>query len=116
MKMHIMKKVILLLALAFIAVACDKDEEGVTPGACFSVNSPQPTIYVGDPVEFINCSTDAESYSWDFGDGSTSTEKDPTHAFDESKTFEVVLVVYGGGDHPKSDTTKLPITVWKAVK
>jgi len=38
-------------------------------------------------------SSDVVSYSWDFGDGGTSTEEDPTHAFLDTGYFRVVLVV-----------------------
>lgn len=34
-----------------------------------------------------------ESYLWDFGDGSTSNDSDPVHAFGEAGTFEVKLDV-----------------------
>jgi PKD repeat protein len=112
-----MKKILFLLSLLLMTAGCGKDDESTTtPVACFTFTSPETTVFVGDLVEFNNCSTDADSYSWDFGDGSTSTEKNPTHSFDESKQFDVVLVAHGKGDQPKTDTTMLPITVWKKAK
>jgi MYXO-CTERM domain-containing protein len=36
-----------------------------------------------------------ESYDWDFGDGGSSTEADPAHAWDEEGTYDVVLTVVG---------------------
>ena len=112
-----MKKILFLLTLVFTLAACGKDDETTTtPVACFTFTSPETTVFVRDEIQFNKCSTGAESFNWDFGDGSTSTEKNPTHVFGESKQFEVVLVAYGKGDHPKSDTTMLPITVWKKAK
>ena len=42
-------------------------------------------------VRFDNVSKNAESYEWDFGDGTTSTEAAPTHTYAESGNFLVRL-------------------------
>ena len=42
-------------------------------------------------VTFTNTSTDATSYSWDFGDGNTSTESDPIHTYSVDGEYTVVL-------------------------
>lgn len=44
-------------------------------------------------VTFQSTSTDAESYYWDFGDGTTSTESSPVHTYAASGTYDVVLKV-----------------------
>jgi serine protease len=49
-----------------------------------------------DEVMFTDQSTNADSWSWDFGDGSTSTEKDPVHIFEPGKNFTVILTVRSG--------------------
>ncbi|MEQ8583075.1 MAG: choice-of-anchor B family protein [Marinoscillum sp.] len=41
-------------------------------------------------VQFTNESSGAQSYAWDFGDGSTSDEENPTHTF-EYGVFNVTL-------------------------
>ena len=45
----------------------------------------------GLTVDFTNESDNATSYSWDFGDGNSSTEEDPSHTYSEDGTYEVVL-------------------------
>jgi len=40
---------------------------------------------------FTNTTQNAVSYSWDFGDGKTSTAKTPTHLYSTGGTFNVVL-------------------------
>lgn len=50
-------------------------------------------------VEFINLSysdNDVESWSWDFGDGSSSTEEAPSHTYAEQGSYEVVLTMTAG--------------------
>ena len=44
-------------------------------------------------VQFRNYSQDGESYVWDFGDGNTSTEFEPTHTYEENGEYNVTLVV-----------------------
>lgn len=46
-------------------------------------------------VVFKNCSEYSESYEWDFGDGSTSSEFEPLHNFPNSGSFQVKLVAHG---------------------
>ena len=47
------------------------------------------------PVSFTNSTLYADSYLWDFDDGSTSTETHPSHLFRESGFYQVKLVATG---------------------
>ena len=47
-------------------------------------------------VQFLNNSTNASSYSWDFGDGTTSTSTNPSHIFATGGDFTVVLTATNG--------------------
>lgn len=50
-------------------------------------------------VKFTNLSSgNAKSYLWDFGDGTTSTEKSPLHIYDKSGTYVVKLSAKGEVD------------------
>ena len=42
-------------------------------------------------ITFINTSTSAMSYEWDFGDGSTSTEENPAHTYTATGSYTVIL-------------------------
>jgi PKD repeat protein len=42
-------------------------------------------------VTFTNSSTNATSYTWDFGDNETSTEANPVHTYEDAGTYEVTL-------------------------
>ena len=47
----------------------------------------------GLTVIFTNTSTDGATYSWSFGDGTTSTEEDPSHTYGADGTYTVTLTV-----------------------
>lgn len=44
------------------------------------------------PVYFYNYSQGAEYYLWDFGDGSTSNEKDPSHYYEHPGNYHIQLI------------------------
>jgi PKD repeat protein len=44
-------------------------------------------------ISFVDNSQNGESYFWDFGDGSTSTEKEPTHNYLSNSNFDVLQKV-----------------------
>ena len=73
-----------ILGMGILIQSCAK-----TPTACFTANS--KTVLVGDVVTFTNCSENAKSHSWDFGDASTSTDENPTHSFANAGTYIVTL-------------------------
>jgi len=45
--------------------------------------------------DFTNTSTNATSYSWTFGDGTTSTEESPNHTYAANGQYTVCLTVTG---------------------
>ena len=56
-----------------------------TAGFSYTVN--------GGVVNFSNSAQGATDYAWNFGDGSTSTEKDPVHIYTTSGSYTVGLTV-----------------------
>ena len=59
-------------------------------------------------VHFLNTSEYADSYLWDFDDGSFSTDPNPSHIFYQSKEYQVKLMVVGLGG---TDTIKQVVVV-----
>ncbi len=62
----------------------------IRPRAAFSV---QPVVCADQPVSFFNETCGGGDYLWTFEDGTTSTEANPDHIFDEPGTHTVTLVV-----------------------
>ncbi len=69
----------------------------VIPGVSASFSADKTFIcFAPDPVTMINSSTSGEgalSYTWDFGDGITSSAKDPTHSFNKKGIYSVKLSI-----------------------
>ncbi|QEC53549.1 PKD domain-containing protein [Anseongella ginsenosidimutans] len=101
----------LLLAVSILSAqlfhsGCEK-KEVITieqPNACFTVHinrdghliSDQPPSNFPDSAfYFKNCSdsSDAITYLWNFGDGSTSTERNPIHRYPQKGKYDVSLIV-----------------------
>lgn len=51
-----------------------------------------------------------ESYHWDFGDGETSTEQNPTYTFPDDKTYVVKLTVTDNNGATDTDTIEITIS------
>lgn len=62
------------------------------PIAEFSSDLIETTEFDGT-INFYDESIDANSYAWNFGDGSTSTDQNPSNTYTEIGNFPVVLVV-----------------------
>ncbi len=77
------------------------------PIAAFTANPITGTVPL--TVQFTNQSTGTiNSYLWNFGDGTTATDANPTHTFSSVGTFYVILTVTGPGG---SAITTRPVTV-----
>lgn len=87
----------------FITTSCG--QTNLTAGPIIILRRPEvdfedpPTSCVNTPVLFENTSLDGYSnncsindgYFWDFGDGTTSTDRNPTHTYTTTGTFTVSL-------------------------
>lgn len=68
-------------------------------------------ICEGSVVNFINQTTDADLYLWDFGDGNTSTEESPSYTYGNPGTYEVKLYAESINSCLSPDSTTLTIEV-----
>ncbi len=86
-----MKKLIYLIGFLFLLIACSDDEEIISPKACFTYSVDTGSNAMDKYVSFINCSENADDYTWNFGDGNISTETNPTHYYSDDNEFIVTL-------------------------
>lgn len=52
---------------------------------------------IKEEISFGNNSEYADSFTWDFGDSNSSTERNPTHIYTEEGIFTIVLTATGNG-------------------
>lgn len=76
---------------------------GTTPTAVVS-----SVVVNGIIVSFTNGSTNATSYSWDFGDFTNSSAASPTHAYAISDTYTVTMTATNGNC---SDDTTFTVSI-----
>lgn len=95
MKTSKIKLAILPIMLLPLLIGCiDETVDSPVADFYFTGNeNPAPCT-----IEFTNASENAETYLWNFGDGQTSTEENPSHYYPQGGTFTVILEVEGNGD------------------
>ena len=71
-------------------------------------NIPTQVIYVNRALKFTNSSVGATSYLWNFGDGSTSTEINPTKKYVVPGVYTITLSINGGASTKVKTITVLP--------
>lgn len=84
-------KILSFFIAMIITVGCSEDDtlvtKELTAGFTQTINQNTGT------VTFLNTSTNAVSYAWDFGDGSTSSLINPIKIYSAGGTYAVVLQV-----------------------
>lgn len=104
-----MKRALLTLVICmFTFFGCNKDDEEATPKASFTPSLTNVTV--NETIYFTNTSTDADHYRWDFGDGKTSNELAPSHAYSSVGNYTVTLTAYSKSEE-KKDTFTSSISV-----
>jgi len=100
----------------FFLVSYDNDADlpdipgapSATAGFTYSTN--------GLEVSFTNSSTSATDYSWEFGDGGTSADADPTHTYATEGTYDVTLMATGaGGSNSITQSVAVSSTTFSAA-
>jgi len=97
--------------LAFIGELAKTHDDGapvnMAPSASFTYSADGMTVH------FTDTSTDSDgtiaARTWDFGDGGTSSEANPTHAFAAVGTHTVALTVTDNGGLPNTRFTSIAL-------
>jgi len=85
----------------------------IMPTLAFRPNYPAVTIEHPE-ITFTNLTEGASSYHWDFGDGESSADKNPTHRYSNLGKYHVVLRAFsdiGCTDTFEMDVEVIPFTL-----
>lgn len=80
---NLLKPLLFLVCTTLLIQGCRK------PTANFTADKTE--VEIGEVVTFTNISEDAAVYMWDFGDGTQSTQKNPTHVYQAPGDYQVTL-------------------------
>ncbi|MBR3647468.1 MAG: PKD domain-containing protein [Paludibacteraceae bacterium] len=93
--------------IAAVAMFASCEKKGDAPKARFDYAIEDMT------VTFTNMSKEAETYAWEFGDGQTSTEKDPVHTYAAAGTYTVKLTAKNkAGENSTEQSIVLEKKAW----
>ena len=99
--MTILKKILPVALILLVAMAgCKKekfdfDSLPPTVKSFYSLKSTKTNI--NTVVQFTNASENADTYFWDFGDGTTSTEASPNKSYKDPGVYTIKLKAIGKG-------------------
>jgi len=107
---------------SYTATVTVTDNKGSTDTDTASVTISTPTLvaeangpyngYTGIPIDFEGSATGGctpYTYSWNFGDGGTSNQQNPTHSYSSTGVFTVTLTVTDNKGYNDVDTTTATI-------
>lgn len=111
-------KLFLIAIVAIIAaVACKKEDNSPKPVASFNITS-NDTLNMSEEFSFTNTSTNATSYTWNFGDGTTATTTNATKVYefgssvvtDEFNTVTITLTARDNNGKSSTATKNIVVT------
>lgn len=95
------KNTIVLAFIAITIIACKKENTAAPSDANFNPSKMFNVSFTDEShlaAKFTDNSKDAASYYWNFGDGTSSTDQNPTHTYKDSgttKQYTITRVVVG---------------------
>lgn len=69
----------------------------IIPNANFNTSKSGLICYSDDSIAFLDNSTGAESWTWNFGDSETSTRQFPKHHYASPGTYSISLIIGANG-------------------
>lgn len=83
------------------------DSITVNANPAVSISANDECVY--NAVSFGNSSTGASSYSWNFGDGNSSTDNSPSNKYRRSGTYNVVLTATSSANCSTKDSLSVDV-------
>jgi len=84
---------VMIVALSSGCSDLQASEESFNGVACVAFEAGIVAFNTNTAIHFENCSKGGSYYLWDFGDGLTSNEFEPTHTYLEEGNYHLQLVV-----------------------
>jgi gliding motility-associated-like protein len=75
------------------------------------ISVPEPFVCIPNAIDFVNNSQSGNEYFWDFGDGNTSTDFEPSHVYTSPGNYQVYLVVSDTKACFEPDTSYFDVTI-----
>ncbi|MBK7871509.1 MAG: PKD domain-containing protein [Saprospiraceae bacterium] len=98
-----------------LPVACNSDVLTLNilslPNVDFNSDS---TACIGNEISFTNNTTNAQRFAWNFGNGGTSAEQNPTHIYNVAGAYSIVLEAFVL--HPVTNQALCSATSAKPIK
>jgi PKD repeat protein len=69
----------------------------------------------GNQISFTSNSINAVSYLWDFGDGNTSTQQNPTHVYTSTGTYNVRLIIFNSNNSCSRKATETVVVTTTGI-
>ncbi len=103
--------------IPYLEVAYTVPEPNQAPVASFSITPSNPTTE--DSIQFTDHSVDSDgtiaAWYWSFGDGNSSTNRDPTHTYTQSGQYTVTVQVTNNLGQTTTMTSFLSISKSKST-
>ena len=120
---------LLAIGIVLLATACGQPYEApqvsrdVAPVSDRDPSAPEArfvmSAYTGGAparIHFTNQSSNAERFIWDFGDGTTSTEFEPSHVFFDAGVHPVKLTAFAGSERDaEADTLAQVLILYQPI-
>lgn len=102
-KLNFQKLSLIMLAIGVTTFySCKEEDKTPAPVADFTATVD------GKNVTVVNNSTDADTYAWDFGDGGTSDQMEPTYTYNANGSYIIKLTVTNKtGEDTKSEAVEI---------
>ena len=88
-------KIVIIQFLLIVALFLSACETAPEPLASFEID--KAAAKMGETITFSNSSQHASNFDWDFGDGHSSKEENPAHAYSGARIYTATLTASGEG-------------------
>ncbi|MBN2603177.1 MAG: PKD domain-containing protein [Candidatus Thermoplasmatota archaeon] len=94
----------------YLDIAPDEYQLIVDAGGPYEAEVDESISFQGEAEHLIPTPSENFEFDWDFGDGTTSSQQNPNHSYDEAGTYTATLTVTDEAGSVANDTAEVTIT------